>query len=813
MRKSRVSFSFFIVVLLAGALALGGCGSDGSRGAAGPEGPAGPPGGTDVSANPAAAVDTCVVCHGDTSTFSAREQHDAFVSRAASWEVVSVAVVGDPGAEQVVIRASIDDPNVFNNVANVRAMWMNQGVLTSTNNAGAAVSVVDEETGDHLITITPSAAFVTAGWTPLLDVTWRVRLNVGAVTFPEASVVAYQNERVMTPVSDQACVNCHGDNIFVNAMGAYDSVATLIEDEVIGGIQFFAGDRRPMTATRPYHFSAYGVESCVMCHSGGFQTFTVQPAVGETPAITVPADRLMYYAHGIHQSNMVNQINNEAGGLEVKDNWNFSVRYPGDNQNCSACHMEDADLTTVLATPVSRAFCGSCHGEVGGRVVGPANVTMDWDSFTFSSAQIESLHLGLIPTVNCQSCHDGSVSQRTVVGDFHRGFNPELRAAANLNMDITAVNASGLGAPFQVQWRATRINPDGSPGTLYNACNTTVGLDAPIFFGQLSIRIAYYQGDDIANVGVGEFGQPGATTGLSAENTVCDATGAAITTLNFHEGAVAERAQITFDGRPRITIPGFANQQARVPVPSFSFMVNNGTEQPRRQIVDTAKCIGCHLGNMYRHGGGRNDNIESCIACHNPSATDQGFRESIGIDASNSYDRKQAESFSMAYNMHAVHGVGERDAFYLVYRGRGLYGYGSHNTPLPRNWPLDVNGNPAAYTPDHLVFGSNPPAEITHYLKKVNFPNRLNNCQACHIEGAYGIPDQSKALAISMTSGVDGADQTDDVLMSPATGACMSCHQSGNPAVQSALRGHAAQFSWEPTPIEGGKGAVLEAAQ
>lgn len=787
MREKFILLKLLAIGLLATALMLGGC-SDGSDG---PPGPPGPPGDPAV-VSPTTAVDTCVVCHGDASVFSAAENHDAYISRAANWNVISV--VADDVTSTVVIQAEIEEPFDaldFTTVVNVRAMRLVGDVLTSTNNAGTAAVVVNEDTGVHEITITidptgdpladPPVLPTLAGWTAAQDVTWRVRLNPG-VTFPEAAIVAYQNNRVMTPVSDQACVNCHGDNVFVNARGNYISAATTTA---------FGDVRRLMDGSRTYHFSAYGVESCVMCHGN---------------AAGAHGDRLMYYAHGIHQSNKVNKINTEAGSLEVKAGWFYSVRYPGDNQNCSACHMSDADLAFVLEEPVSRAFCGSCHGERGGRIVGAANVVMDWDSFTWSSAPIETLHRGLAPLANCATCHDGATARETV-GEFHIGFNPELEAAENIAIEITGVTANGLANPFTFTWEA--FNPNTT--VLYNACNDNVA-NGPVFLGQFAARIAYYQGDDIANVGVGTYGQPGATTNMTAANTTCDVDGVATTTLNFHAGAVAERAQLTFDGRPRVNIPGFANQQARVPVPSYSFMVADGAANQRRQIVDTNKCIACHLGNMYRHGGGRNDNIESCIACHNPSATDQGVREGLGIDASNSYDGKNAESFSMAYNMHAVHGVGESSAFYIVYRNRGLYGYGGPDTD-PRNWPVDANGNPTAYAPGQLVFGSDPPTNITHYLKKVNFPNRLNNCTACHIDGSYGIPDQSKALAISVDSGVSGADQTDDRLMSPASAACMSCHQSSNSAEQAALRGHASQFSWEPQVIEGGKQAVLEAAQ
>ncbi len=770
MREKVKVLKLLPVGLLAAAL-MGGCSGD-----TGPPGPPGPPG-TEAPVTPTTAVDTCVVCHGDVAVFSAREQHDAFVSRAATWDVLDVEV----DESDVLIHVFIDpfqaNGNQFTNiVGDLRYMRVEDGEVRSANYAGDAEVIADEdEAGVYTIVIDAAGL---EGWSPEQEVTWRVRLNAGT-TYPEASVVAYQNARVMTSVSNQACINCHGPNIFVNAMGQYESVATDGD-----------GNRREMTPGRVYHFSAYGVESCIMCHSAG------NHVIGDY-------NRMLYYAHSIHSSNNVNQINAEQGGLEVKEGWNWSVRYPGDMHNCSACHMGEEDLSHVLEHPFTLDVCASCHGTTVARTTVNA---IDWDSFTWNPALgVEGLHRGLSPLIDCSACHVEGGIARSTVGDYHVGFNPELRAAENLNMEITAVESAGFGAPIRIHWEAF-----DDEGALYDACNTDPAA-GPTFLGEFAVRIAYFQGDDIANVGVGTFGQPGATTPINATTTTCD-EGRATTTVNLHEGAVAERAMISFDGRPRLDIEGFPNQQARVPVPSFAFMIADGAESSRRQIVDTNKCIQCHLGNMYRHGGGRNDNIEACIACHNPSATDQGVRAALGIDASNSYDRKIAESFSMAYNMHAVHGVGERDAFYVVYRNRGIYGYGGPTT-APRNWPVDIEGNPAANAPGAEVFGSDPPANITHYLKRVNFPNRLNNCLACHFEGTYGIPDQSQALAISVDSGADGADQTDDRLMSPATGACMSCHQSGSSAVQAALRGHAAMFSWEPQVIEGGKEAVLEAAQ
>jgi OmcA/MtrC family decaheme c-type cytochrome len=53
----------------------------------------------------------------------------------------------------------------------------------------------------------------------------------------------------------------------------------------------------------------------------------------------------------------------------------------------------------------------------------------------------------------------------------------------------------------------------------------------------------------------------------------------------------------------------------------FYFSVDGTPIVKRRQVVDLAKCNGCHV-NLSMHGENRN-NTEYCVLCHNPSQTDR----------------------------------------------------------------------------------------------------------------------------------------------------------------------------------------------
>lgn len=778
---------YLLIALFAMTVALTGCGSDGSDGKAGTPGDPGRDGLAKVSA-----VESCTVCHGENAAYSVGAAHVLDAPRALQWDVASVTA--DTVAGTVTIDVAIDDKGyAMTNVVNVRAVWDNAGALTSTNNAGTAVSV-DNGDGTYTITITVGATLLAGGWDQDADIAWRIRLNSG-VSFPEASVFAYQNDgadvmAASTAVSDQSCINCHGNNIFVDAKGTYMSNAVDAD-----------GVQRVMSASRQYHFSSYGAESCVMCHG--------TPVGGH-------GDRLMIYAHGIHNSNAFN--GNYGSTAEVKGGWNFSVRYPGVMTDCTACHTSDADLAAVLAAPVSYNTCISCHGGLirGDDGSSDEQKAQAWRGL---SDNLPSGHLAYTAATDCTACHSPSGSAGATVGDYHLGYNPELIAARDIKLAITGVVAAGFDNPVEITWQATNDAGD----TLYDACNVATA-DGPKFLGEYAVRIAYFEpgGDDITNKGLGgNPGQPGGTTNITADNTVCDANGVATTTVDLHAGAIAERAMITFDGRARIDVTGpsgesHANQQARIAVPSYSFDIKDGASSPRRQIIDSAKCLACHQGSMYRHGGGRNDNVDSCIACHNSGATDQYVRAAVLFDgadvtAANAFDGKSAETFSMGYNMHAIHSAGATDAFYVVYRTRGVYGYGGEDT-LPANWPVDADGNAVAYVSasnSDLTVASNGNG-VPLYLKKVDYPRPLQDCTACHFEGTYGVADQSKTVAVSMTSGIDFADQDTDTLIGPATATCFSCHQSGDKKVQAQLRAHGYQNSWVPSVFPGGKEDVLE---
>ena len=152
-----------------------------------------------------------------------------------------------------------------------------------------------------------------------------------------------------------------------------------------------------------------------------------------------------------------------------------------------------------------------------------------------------------------------------------------------------------------------------------------------------------------------------------------------------------------------------------------------GDPVARRQIIDPASCNACH-GDLRIHGNLRTE-IEYCVMCHNPWATDEGRRP--GLDA----NTNPPATIDFKTMIHKIHAGVELENGYLV------YGFGSSE----------------------------------HDYSGVVFPGRLSDCTTCHLEGTYELPLPST----NMPSVVNIAGVTvpqDFAIQGAEAAACTGCH-------------------------------------
>jgi OmcA/MtrC family decaheme c-type cytochrome len=157
--------------------------------------------------------------------------------------------------------------------------------------------------------------------------------------------------------------------------------------------------------------------------------------------------------------------------------------------------------------------------------------------------------------------------------------------------------------------------------------------------------------------------------------------------------------------------------------------LGSGEPAPRRQVVDGELCNSCHK-NLALHGTLR-QNVEYCVLCHNPMATDE--------------ERRPAESMPPV-------SINFRVLIHRVHRGEEA------------SQPLEVFG-----------FGGNP-----INFGEVIFPGNLADCQTCHLPGTYGLPLAGGILPTTVTEA--GKMVSTDL---PVRSVCTACHDT------EAVAGHA----------------------
>ncbi len=785
----RWTWSIFVICVVA--FGFAGCeGDDGAAGPQGPPGQEGPPGpegppGSDAPPTSLLALESCGTCHGDGSFADATAVHvkvtaadvvdtGAFANFAVAPDATvpadltisfSVTADGAPATDATFYRAYFSDGTTRTTLTD--RVTGDPGDPTAVppipptpitaffNNLGG---------GDYSLTLQGGVAEF--GGT---DGRYLVIVRTGANQLEIAAVGDYPNPIPLAGLaSSEACVGCHGAS---------------------GEVGRFS------PTERGGHYSApISAQACVVCH---------RPDDPATPEDEEPGYMQFFrVVHGIHNSHEFPGEGFVADGGRL-----YNITYPTYMSNCSVCHSADTivpatggtALAAANAMPVSGRGCLSCHGSM-------ENDVWDFTGFTF--------HLTNIPdpnTFDCASgCHEpgGLASTKVAVTDFHNGIetgndgiifdgvDTSVTEGNKFVWEITGAVDDGTNLAFT--WQATY------DGVGVDPCNATIGANAPLFHVGNTIRVYrnYAQGEDfILGQDAGAPGQPARVT-LDATNTVC-AGNVATTTIPVDD-VDAERGRLALAGKPLVVsvLDPAATMTVRVPTPTFDWLVGDGAAAPdRRAVVDTAnKCLACHVGSLYQHGGDRVDNVDMCLMCHNSASNEKNVRVGMGVDASEAYDGKVGETFEMKTMLHRVHSAGSLGSPpYLVYRNRGIYAFAPDTSGLP-NWPG---------TGAQIVFGSEPPFETPHNFISPDYPRALNACGACHSDTfASVIPDQTKAMATTVDAGSEEwINQLDDTLQGAATTACITCHKDG------AAKGHAYQNSWVPQVFPEGRKTIIDSVR
>ncbi len=439
---------------------------------------------------------------------------------------------------------------------------------------------------------------------------------------------------------------------------------------------------------------------CVLCHTPQ----TVDPDTGNSVDMPV-------MIHKIHMG--VDLPSVKAGtpyiiiGNAQSVN-NFSdVGFPTDKGNCTVCHEQTtkAAQATNYQTKPTRASCGGCHDQVNfvtGANHGTGGIQAD-DS-------------------KCSTCHPASSGNE---------FDLSIAGAHTLPYNSKAL--------IGFDWAITKVD-NAAPGK------------APT----VTFTLKDYKGNAIALADVtrifGVLGGPtsdyttkwaGTTTNGYVSEDLSKATGSNGTYTYTFTNVIPANAKGTFsislDGRRVETIYAKTSTEKSVqhgPKKNaiMYFSVDGSKPEPRRTVVEMAKCQQCHVS-LRLHGENRVDTIEHCVVCHNPTENDGVYRPKTA---------GTVNSVSFQQMIHNIHGGAETKAAY---------------------------GNE-----DYIIYGF---GGSTNNFSDVGFPGRLASCNMCHVNNSQQLPLPETNAQVQDPRGYIPT-------AGPSTAACLSCHRS-KPAAAHAL--------------------------
>ena len=511
------------------------------------------------------------------------------------------------------------------------------------------------------------------------------------------------------------------------------------------------------------------VQYCVMCH---------------TPANTDPYSGnsldMKVMVHKIHSGNTLPSIQTPSGPnttptlgigywivgyMRSLSNFN-TLLYPQDTRNCVTCHSQtDPAATQALdyaAVPTAEA-CGACH-----------------DTVNFATGANHSSGNIVATDAQCTTCHgttstidNGSLQ----VAAVH--VIPEIVAASKFQYQVnsvsftntaghiypvvtfTVVDPTNGNAPYNILTAAPFAGTD--PGTGNPVC-------APGGAARLAIDIAW-ETSDYTNWGSGvtaaTWGQPLSFNPLIAPGCAAGVPSTALTGPNAAGAftltsptalpnppaldcppaggspcAPIANVGVVIEGHPGVVTTGPG--ATAIPVTSAVGYgnVTGAPPVPRRVVVSTAQCDVCHSVLAF-HGTNRNNDVQVCVACHNPASTDVSQRQALSATVPG-IDGLWEQTIDFKHMIHAIHNgsVGAAAGSPFV-----IYGYGG---------------------------------SINNFMGVV-YPGQINRCDACHVGTSYYPVNDSAVQATTLLTGLSTQSPNLATLGNPIStsanmSVCSGCH-------------------------------------
>ena len=677
---SRIAFVAFLGLLFAGCE-----GDDGPAGPEGPTGPEGPPGPPGPSAG--VPIDSAETINIQVSSVTIPSGGGAPVVELSLTNDLNQGLLGLPASQMSFVLSQLSPGS-----AGGSSEWQSYvtredgGVpdVQATTENGSAGTFVDNGDGTYQYTFAQALTAYPAP--PAYDETKSHRLGIeirGANAEPT-------NNGVFDFVPS-------GDNVSFTRAIVDNATCNACHDV----FSFHGGPRIDI----PY---------CVTCHNPS--------STDGNTGNTVDMKAMIHNIHVGREGYVIIGFGDRAHDYS-------GTEFSQDIRNCGTCHQEENENTPDSGNweeVPNRAACGTCHYDDG--------VPDSGNDYAIEDGE-HPAGLSFTNDTQCVTCHgvDSTVSDGSLrVANAHA--IPE--AIAGLAFQYNVIDATGTG-PGETPVITISVTDPTNGDAPYNLHTDPEWTVCDFGTSRLAVDIAWSTEPDYTNAGQGNAQPIGMNPlqgcgGTSTDNG--DGTFTVTSPTPIPANAVGTLA-VTIDGHPAVDIDGSFERIAVTNAVAY-YPITDTEVVPRRNAVAIERCQDCH-NHLAMHGNNSTDNIEVCVTCHNPNATDINRRVPPCTDDLGSTDDVTIDMKRMIHQLHAG----------------------------------GVEGIPA-----YEVCGFGFPS--TSHVYEFTYPGKLNNCEGCHLPGGYYPAEAGEIHGTTTSIGADIASPTDDVVISPNSAVCSSCHVS-----------------------------------
>jgi OmcA/MtrC family decaheme c-type cytochrome len=409
--------------------------------------------------------------------------------------------------------------------------------------------------------------------------------------------------------------------------------------------------------------------------------------------------------------------------------------YPQSMSNCVACHEGKLDMI-LTAENFNGETCKSCHPVTGSEEVGTVELAL-------RTILPEAIHGAMdIETADCASCH-GVGSSFGEFKDIHSGYDKVIYTADGVKYSdeivVTIDDVSKSGNELTVEFSAT-----GSAGSVDSADivpEVMIGLygyDTKDFIVNGHDRYDS-SGNGVISRSDGDLPKGAYEVGTEHEyfTTITDNSGSWAVTHDLSEwaGMLNDGTILRIEIAVLSMVDNADGEEVAINAVSRTFDIasNDFDDDFYDPIVKVEDgCNNCHeaLGTTF-HSPDYGGSVTVCRMCH------------VGLSGGS---HLEMQSRSIDSYVHAIHSF-------------------------------------QAFDIGDIDFTD--PVEALEYEHHINFPyptHGITNCESCHVEGMYNVPDQAKSLPglLSASDEVEDRDIGDvpSYVTGPASRACGGCHRA-----------------------------------